>query len=171
MGGARWARFGRARSEARSGRGWRDSAAGATAAAQGVPSVARAGVTATDVTPSGSDWRGGRAGPITVSIGGPASGVAGGRGDDLAVTQRQRSERSAVSSSSARAVHEGFAQRRPESEPAIPGHGKGRRLHASTSIGGPPRMTGSGGILPETEMVVMSATISLSLPRSRTTLP
>ena len=76
-----------------------------------------------------SDWRGGRAAASTsmdsVSSG-PASGVAGGRGDDLAgakPTQRSVVGAAPVSSSSALVVH---AQREGSKSARSPGTGTGR---------------------------------------------
>jgi hypothetical protein len=77
----------------------------------------------------GSDWRGGRAAASTSLdsvFSGPASGVAGGRGDDLAgpkPTQRNVVGAEPVSSSSARVVH---AQREGSKSARSPVTGMGR---------------------------------------------
>jgi hypothetical protein len=110
-------------------RGRCDRSPGATAAASGPPTSSRTGADAAGVPPSAAT--GATVEPVRANSGvqafsGPASGVAGGRGDDLAGVQR--TERSGVrgtpvSSPSGLVVH---AQREGSKSPRSPGTGTGR---------------------------------------------
>jgi hypothetical protein len=96
----------------------------------------RCGASATDVTPSAAN--GAAVEPLRAlhfgcsHSGGPASGMAGGRDDDLARAQRakqnaaQRSGAQPASIGPVRQAGPSVAYSRRTSGPAVPGHGKGR---------------------------------------------